>query len=279
MTKDRYRFERGEPKLGAQLVAVGVGSVLIGSIAYLDMVLQPAVSLGLLYLIPLIMVSPWLKSGQVLVLSALCGILREQMTPEAWQGEWSARLIMVFGAFAGAAICVSELARSRRLAQARLALIEDEAGLRREAEARLRAVVDSSPLGVFALDSDGNVELANGSGLRLLGYGFDAQIRGRPLTTHLPLLADLQGGASREGFSTVLECPAKRANGEQFWAYVWLSSYGPKERRQLAVVVWDGSEIFRDREGSGWELLLTGSRLTMAAVAHEMKNLTVAALR
>ena len=121
----------------AQLVAVGVGSVLIPSIAYLDMVLQPAVSLGLLYLIPLIMVSPWLKSGQVLVLSALCGILREQMTPEAWQGEWSARLIMVFGAFAGAAICVSELARSRRLAQARLALIEDEAGLRREAEARL----------------------------------------------------------------------------------------------------------------------------------------------
>lgn len=279
MSNARLRYEWGEPGLARQLIAFIAGAIVISSIAYLDARLEPEVSIGLLYIVPLIMVSPWLTAGQVTLLSAVCAILREHLMAGAWQGEWSGRLLVTFVVFAGPAICVSELARSRRLAQNRLSIIQEESSRRKDAEDRLRAIVDSSPLGVFALDAEGRVQMANGTALRLFGYSYDAELVGRSLKDHLPLLAELRGSTARDDFSVALECPGRRVNGEQFWAHIWLSKSGSKERPNLTLLVWDGSEIFRDREGSGWELLLTGSRLTMAAVAHEMKNLTVAAMR
>lgn len=278
MTTARDRFERGDPSRTSQWVAMLAGLVLIGFMAYADSRMLPGFSIGFLYLVPLILVSPWLKNAQALTLAAIAVYLRENVSLGAWQGDWSTRIMVTYIAFAGTAIVVGEMSRSRRVSIARLRIIEEQISKRREAEDRLKAVLDSSPLGIVSLREDGKVEMLNGMALRLLGFKYDAEILGKPLTEHFPMLGELQRTVARPGFSTVMECPAKRATGEQFWAYVWVSSFGT-EGKQLAVLIWDGSEIFRDREGSGWELLLTGSRLTLAAVAHEMKNLTLAALR
>lgn len=253
------------------------GLVLLCAMAYVDRKVGSAFSVGFLYILPLIAVSPWLKNGHVLTLAAMAVFLREGVSPGPWQGDWSTRFMVTYIAFAGTSVVVAEMSRGRRVSTARLKIIEEQVSKRREAEERLGAVLGSSPLGIFSLSEQGRVEMINGMGLRLLGYKYDAEVLGKPLTEHFPMLGELQKTA-RPGYSTVMECPAKRASGEQFWAYVWVSSFG-HEGRQLAVLVWDGSEIFRDREGSGWELLLTGSRLTLAAVAHEMKNLTLAAVR
>jgi signal transduction histidine kinase len=69
-----------------------------------------------------------------------------------------------------------------------------------------------------------------------------------------------------------MQCRGQRANGEVFLADVFFSTYRTAIGPRLAALVVDASEQLREREESGLEQLLAGSRILVGAVSHEVRN-------
>jgi len=67
-----------------------------------------------------------------------------------------------------------------------------------------------------------------------------------------------------------------RASGEVFLADVWFSTYQTNVGARLAAMVVDTSEDLRTREESSLHQLLAGSRLAVAGVSHEIRNICAA---
>jgi len=74
-------------------------------------------------------------------------------------------------------------------------------------------------------------------------------------------------------FRTSMECHGRREHGEMFLARIWFSTYQTVLGPRLAAVVFDASEEMRDREEFSLQQLLSGSRILVGAVSHEIRNL------
>jgi signal transduction histidine kinase len=125
----RYFSEKGR-SLRFLLIAV-----LVPTILAIDLVLRRA-SLGVLYIIPMVLASVSMGDGETTVLALLCAIL-------SWWGYTSASridaalyFIFSFISYACVAYFVTGLLRGHRMAIDNRKLVEEERGLRREAEAR-----------------------------------------------------------------------------------------------------------------------------------------------
>jgi signal transduction histidine kinase len=86
----------------------------------------------------------------------------------------------------------------------------------------------------------------------------------------------LRANVGGEGLRTAVQCQGRRENGEIFQAHIWFSSYMSGEGPRLAAIVVDTSEEMREREEAGLQQLLRGNRIAAAAVAHEVRNFSVA---
>jgi signal transduction histidine kinase len=69
-----------------------------------------------------------------------------------------------------------------------------------------------------------------------------------------------------------MQCHGTRQNGEVFLADIWFSTYQTSVGARLAAMVVDISEDLRTREESSLHQLLAGSRILVAAVSHEIRN-------
>jgi signal transduction histidine kinase len=69
-----------------------------------------------------------------------------------------------------------------------------------------------------------------------------------------------------------MQCRGERENGEIFLASVFFSTYQTTTGPRLAALVVDASEDLREREESGLQQLLAGSRILAGAVSHEIRN-------
>jgi signal transduction histidine kinase len=69
-----------------------------------------------------------------------------------------------------------------------------------------------------------------------------------------------------------MQCQGRRADGEVFQADVWFSTYVTSAGARLAAMVLDTSEDLRTREESNFHQLSVGSRILVAAVSHEVRN-------
>ena len=69
-----------------------------------------------------------------------------------------------------------------------------------------------------------------------------------------------------------MQCRGERADGEVFLADVFFSTYQTAKGPRLAALVVDISEELRDREESSLEQLMSGSRILVGAVSHEVRN-------
>ncbi len=67
--------------------------------------------------------------------------------------------------------------------------------------------------------------------------------------------------------------PGRRNNGEVFLANIWFSTYRTRSGPRLAAVVVDVSEDLRNREESSLQQFMAGSRIVVASVCHEIRNL------
>ena len=141
---------------GTKSVLLKAG-LLIAVIAFADWRADKDVTLGFLYLFPMLMVGSVLKRWQIGIVAALCTFLAEIFDSFEWRPSAGIpRDILIFAAFLGMGLFVYEVVRSRQAALTHLKQIESESEARRAAEEQLKVLVDSSPVAIFTADSDGS---------------------------------------------------------------------------------------------------------------------------
>src|SRR5580693_331849 len=191
--------------------------VLIALIAVADWRADKDVTLGFLYLFPMLMVGGVLKRWQIAIVAALCTFLAEIF--DSFDFRPSAgipRDILIFAAFLGMGLFVYEVVRSRQAALRHLNQIESESEARRAAEEQLKVLVDSSPVAIFTADSDGRVLQANGAAHRLFDLP-DHSLPGHSIRDYLPSLVNVPGPElNGPSFRTVMQCRGRRRDGEAF---------------------------------------------------------------
>jgi two-component system, LuxR family, sensor kinase FixL len=251
-------------------------AILIVVIAVVDWQTKPFISIGFLYLFPILLVAGFLPRWQIIFVALVCAVLQELFS-ELPSNEAITRLVMASAGFVGTGLFVSEIIRNRQAALNHLKEVETQISLRKEIEEQLQVLVESSPVAIVTIASSGAVLLANEASQSLLAPG-GATIVGQPIGEFLPALqVAVQTQRSRQ-FRTELRCRGKRKNGEAFLAAVWFSSYTTIRGPRLAAIIVDLSEDLRDREDLSLDHLLKNTAILMSAIAHEIRNLSGAIL-
>jgi two-component system sensor kinase FixL len=251
-------------------------ALLIVLIATIDWLTKPYISIGFLYLFPIMLIAGFLPRWQTTAVALLCALLQEVFS-NLPSNEAITRLVMASFGFVGTGLFVSEIIRNRQIALEHIEEVETHSKLRQDAEEQLRILVESSPAAIVTIDASGQVLLANEAAQNLFAPG-DISIAGQSIAEFLPALQSaVQTQGSRE-FRTELRCRGKRRNGEVFLAAVWFSTYAANPGRRLAAIVVDLSEDLRDREDLSLDYLLKNTKILMGAVAHEIRNICGAVL-
>ncbi len=265
-----------EPAVEDRLPALGVSALAVCLIASADYLINPNVSIGYLYIIPILLSAGFLPRWQIIVAAGVCALLRERLGPFSNDGFVWTREAFVFVSFSGAGLLTRQVIRSRRRAEDYSARLEAEIQLRNDAEEQLRILVESNPAAIFTIGSDRTILLANRSALRLLGLTAATAV-GRRLDEFLPDLGRVPIDSERRFFRTHMECFGRRADGTLLAVDVWFSTYETSRGRRLTAIVLDSTEETREREGLGLDSLMNTSRLLVGAVLHEIRNLSAAA--
>src|SRR5277367_1667341 len=175
---------------GTKSVLLKAG-LLIAAIAVVDWRADRDVTLGFLYLFPMLMVGSVLKRWQIATVAVLCTVLAEIFDSFEWRpSSGIPRDILIFAAFLGMGLFVYQVVRSRQAALLHLNQIESESEARRAAEEQLKVLVDSSPVAIFTADADGTVLQANDAAHRLFALS-PGCLAGRPIRQYLPSLVNV----------------------------------------------------------------------------------------
>ncbi|MBV9181984.1 MAG: PAS domain S-box protein [Acidobacteria bacterium] len=257
-----------------KLLMVAGGLVIL--VAVVDWNTTPYLSLGFLYLFPMIMVGGLLSRAQIVGMALICAVLQELFSNLPTQSEAIIRLILSSVSFAGTGLFISEMARNRRIVMEHVDQLEQHVKLRREAEQQLRFLVESSPAAIVTIDSNGKVLLANEAAQQLLASGPTHPLQGCAIGSFLPALETVLKTQSSRSFRTTLQCTGRRDDGEVFLAGIWFSTYHTESGLRLAAIIVDLSEDLRNREDLSLDYLLKNSRILISAVAHEIRNLSSA---
>src|ERR1700756_1116845 len=250
------------------LVAATLGTV----IAAIDWWTEPYISLGFLYLFPIMIVGGFLSRKSLVVIAFVCAMLDFSNLPK---NETPVHVVFSFAGFVGTGLFISELVRNRRImAQKHQG---DLMKLQREAEEQLQTLVESSPAAIVTIDLGGTILLANEAAQQLLAPG-SRQLAGQDVREYLPALKTAIETQTTRVLRTALQCRGQRSNGEAFLAGIWFSTYTTMSGPRLAAIVVDLSEDLRNREDLSLDHLLKSSRILMAAVAHEVRNICSAML-
>ena len=253
-----------------------VAALLIAAIAVTDWLTKPYISLGFLYLFPIIIVGGFLSRWQTVGVALVCAILQEAFSnlPE---NEAIFRLVLSSIGFSGTGLFVSELLKNRRIVLEHVEELESEVKLRRDAEDQLLVLVESSPAAIVTIDTNGKILLANQAAQQLLAPGATS-LTGQAIASYLPSLQTVVQTQPSRAFRTTLQCKGHRSTGEVFLACLWFSTYNTVSGPRLAAVIVDLSEDLRNREDLSLDHLLKSSRILVGAMAHEVRNLCGAAV-
>jgi two-component system, LuxR family, sensor kinase FixL len=262
------------PKNRTALLALA--ALLVTAIAIADWLTKPYISLGFLYLFPIIIVGGFLSRWQTIAVALVCTILQEVFSnlPE---NEAIFRLLLSAIGFSGTGLFVSELLNNRRTVLEHVEELESEVKLRRDAEDQLQVLVESSPAAILTIDTNGKILLANQATQQLLEPD-ESSLIGQPISSYLPSLQTVLQTQPSRVFRTTLQCRGQRSTGEVFLAGVWFSTYNTVSGPRLAAVIVDLSEDLRNREDLSLDHLLKSSRILVGAMAHEVRNLCGAAV-
>ncbi len=246
---------------------------LIFSIAIADRLLMPEVSIGLLYLLPILIVAASLDRWTLTLTAAICTVLREQFSPHPWDAMWMSRIVLAFLAYLGVGLFASEAARSRKSAAAHARELEGAIARRQSIEHQLTSLVEGSPAAILTVNPEGIILLANEAAHELFRCAPHSMV-GRSIDEYLPTLANFRRTKSlRKLVRTMVECDGSRQNGESLLAHVWVSSSGPPSSTGLSIVVFDASQQLRDREEGALHTLTLGARIVASSYFHEVRNL------
>jgi two-component system sensor kinase FixL len=253
-----------------------VAGLLISAIAVIDWATEPYISLGFLYLFPIMILGGVLSRTQTIAIALVCAVLQEAFS-NLPGNEAVVRLLLSSTGFVGTGLFISELIRNRRIAMRHVEELESQIRLRQDAEEQLRSLVESSPAAIITIDSGGKVLLANEAARHLLALGGEP-LPGQEISRYIPALLTVLKTQPPRVFRTTLQCRGQRSDGEVFLAGVWFSTYSTILGPRLAAIIVDLSEDLRSREDLSLDYLLKNTRILMSAVAHEIRNLCGAVL-
>ena len=260
-----FRLREGSPR-------VAIAGVLVLIIAVIDWRVDLNFAFAFLYLLPILLAGTVLSRWQVVLTALLCTFLSDFFDPFPFTLATSLpQDILVFAALAGCGLFSCEVARRSRREVEDRHRYELEATARREAEEQLEFLIESSPAAILTMGADFLILRANPAAYRLLGLG-QGELPGRSIRQYIPALGRVSPSEPRQTFRTEMQCRGERGNGEVFLANVFFSTYSTALGPRLAAMVVDASEDLRDREESNLEQLLAGSRILVAAVSHEVRN-------
>jgi PAS domain S-box-containing protein len=259
----------------SRATVISVAVVLVAAIAALDYAIPP-VSLGVLYFVPILIVSGHLSRWAILAASALCSVLHESFNAYRLDVDAPLRILISFGGFLAAGLFASELSRNRRAMAEHVRELREQIAMRRAAQEQLSVLIETSPAAILIVDSNGTALLANESARDLLGFEHEDLI-GQNVFTYVPALETvpppLTGGRIMRN---TIECRGRRRNGSAFLAQVWFSTYATDAGPRIAAILLDASEGVRDRGGAGLASMMRTSRILMGAVSHSVRNLSAA---
>lgn len=201
-----------------------VAAAIVVVIAIVDWWTKPYVSLGFLYLFPIMLAAAYLPRWTVGLLGVGCAWLAEVFSSLA---PSFVRLTFETLALAGCGLFVGELVRNRRLSL--------------ESQARLKALVETSPAAIVTVDEHGAIVLANQAAIELLAPR-EGHLIGDPIAAFLPELHHAIRWEEAPQFRASLQCLGHRGNGESFAASVWFSTYKEGLTPKLAAIIADATE-------------------------------------
>ncbi len=251
---------------------VAAAASLILAVALIDWHVDLPLAFGFLYLGPILLVGTvWPRSG-ILATATLCTLLSHLFAPPFPLNVSLPEDFLVFIALAGTGLFAFEISRTRARELDHLHQVENEVAARRSAEEQLEFLIESSPVAILTMASDCMVLRANQAAHKLFGVPAGA-LAGKSIRRYVPALGRVPfGGTAQPAFRTEMQCRGERSNGEVFLASVFFSTYQTAIGPRLAALVVDSSEQLREREESGLEQLLAGSRILVGAVSHEIRN-------
>ena len=249
--------------------------LLIAAIALLNWVSVNEIPLGFLYLLPMLMVGRVLHPWWIAAVAALCTFLTEALDAYVWNLRTGIpRDILYFAAFFVVGLFVWEFNRNRRAVETHLREVEKQRDARQEAEVQLRVLLESSPAAIITADSGGVVLMANEAAHRLLGVN-SGELTGRSINTYFSSLANVwRRNSGQPPLRAVMEARGRRQDGEAFLAEISFSTYATSAGARLTAMILDSSEELRSREEASLQQMLAGSRLAVAAAAHEIRNIS-----
>jgi signal transduction histidine kinase len=238
-------------------------------------------SLGILYIVPMMLAALILDYKQTLLLALFCAFLRSRFDVPSTPTDAVLRFAFASVSYFASALIVTAMVRNRRMVsrhleemQRHLDLIRTETALRREAEEQLRELAASSPAAILTLDSKGTVLAANRAADALFAIPDGQTLTGRAIVQYLPVLFDaLRLDNAGENFRTTVQSQGRRETSDIFLAQTWFSSYTTPLGARIAAIIVDISEEMRDREEQNLRRLHAANRITAAAVSHELRNL------
>lgn len=254
-----------------------VVALLIAALVCTEWIIDIEYSLGVLYILPVMLGGVVLNRRQIILLALVCAFARGLFTHLSTPLEYVLRFIMATLAYSGCGMFVIELRRNRQMYIAHLAQLEMQQTLRHEAEEQLRVLVESSPAAIMTLAEDGRVLAANRASVEMLGLSSRSELVGTSIERYIPVFADaLRWGDGPGSFRTAAQCWGRRQDGSAFFAQTWFSTYSAEGSKRLAAIAVDASDEMRDREEQHYEQLSLNQRILAGAVSHEIRNLCAA---
>lgn len=205
---------------------LAVSAAVILAIALVDWWTKPYVSLGFLYLFPIMLTAGILPRWAVVSLGVVCAVLSETFSLLD-PADRLIRLSFEALALAGCGLFVAELTRNRRLVL--------------EADERLRVLVETSPAAIVTVDERGFIERANRAAIELIAPA-RGDLVGDPIAAFLPELHHALRCEEGPQFRASMQCHGHRGNGESFLAGVWFSTYKQGASPKLAAIIADVTE-------------------------------------
>ncbi len=198
-------------------LAIGFAFTLL--IAAVDWWTKPYVAFGFLYLFPIILAAAFLPRWVVAVFGVTCALLAEAF---GYLPPSFIRLTFEVLALAGCGLLFGEVIRNTR-------------SHRQESQAKLEALVETSPAAIVIVDQLGFIESANRSAVELMAPR-GGRLIGNPIAAFLPELHHALRWEEAQ-FRASMECSAHRGSGEVFTASVWFSTYKEGPSHKLAAII------------------------------------------
>ena len=249
------------------LPAVALCMILV--IAFIDWRVDLSLSIGVLYVIPVMLVSVSLPRGQMIVTALACAVLQESFArlPE---GVRVVRLIFSSIGFVATGLFLSEILDTRAKILRQVEELKQSILCRRDAEEQLRLIVDTSPAAIVTIDEKGEILFANESARELLDEAEDT-LRGRQISAYLPTLQAVVTGWRSQVFRTLLQDRGQRGNCDSILAGVWVSTYPTLSGQRLTAIIADLSDDLVTHGTSSVDYTLRNSSALMSGMTYEVR--------